>query len=70
MTWVQLAPMGSPDVVCLYKSKFIAFEVKRPKEKQEPEQIKVENEIKQAGGYYFVVRSVGEVKDILGGYKD
>jgi hypothetical protein len=64
-SWVQLAPKGSPDIIVCYQSKFISFEVKKPKEKQDPEQKKSEDKIKRSGGYYFVVRSVGEVKEIF-----
>lgn len=57
---------GVPDIICCYKGKFIAFEVKRDTK------CKASNlqdfqmwQIKNSGGSAFVVSSVEEVDSIL-----
>ena len=58
---------GCPDiVVCSKGGIFIGLEVKTPKGRQSPGQVIAEQEIKDAGGEYFIVRSVGDVKEIFG----
>ena len=56
---------GIPDIICCYRGRFVAFEVKtatgRPSKLQE---IAI-SKIKAAKGEAFIVRSVEETKEIL-----
>lgn len=56
---------GIPDIVCCYKGRFIAFEVKVPDGKSTPLQDATIKRIREAGGVAEVVRSVDEVKEII-----
>ena len=57
---------GLPDIVVLYSGKFIGLEVKTPTGRQSTAQKNAENYIKDAGGEYHIVRSVTDVKRIVG----
>lgn len=54
---------GIPDIICCYKGRFIAFEVKTEKGKATKLQEATIEKIKMAGGTAVIVRSVREVKD-------
>ena len=56
---------GIPDIICCYKGKFVAFEVKRQKVKPTKLQEAVIQRIWDAEGLAYVVRSVDEVKKIM-----
>lgn len=56
---------GIPDIVCCYKGRFIAFEVKAPDGKLTALQDATIKKIREAGGVAEVVRSVDEVKEII-----
>jgi penicillin-binding protein-related factor A (putative recombinase) len=56
---------GVPDIICCYKGKFIAFEVKAPDGKTTVLQDATIKRIRGAGGSAYVVRSVEEVKSII-----
>ena len=57
---------GVPDILCCYWGKFYAFEVKTPDGKLLPHQ-KLQGElIRIAGGQWYVVTSVDDVKKALG----
>lgn len=58
---------GIPDILCCYKGQFIAFEVKTKKGRVSKLQKVVIEKINKAGGVACVVRSVNEVKDVIGG---
>ena len=58
---------GIPDVICCYKGKFIAFEVKTLTGKLSKLQKITIKRINEAGGIAFKVTSIDEVKDILKG---
>ena len=57
---------GCPDILCCYQGRFIGLEVKA--EDKKPSLIQeIQGElIKRAGGEYWVVRSVADVKNALG----
>lgn len=64
---VKGAKAGFPDILVLYKGRFIGLEVKTQKGKQNDNQIIMEREIKKNGGEYYVVRSIVDVdKALLG----
>lgn len=56
---------GIPDIICCYKGKFMAFEVKTPQGKLSKLQEITLNRINEAGGMAFKVTSLNEVKGIL-----
>ena len=56
---------GLPDICATFSGKSVYFEVKTEKGKQSFPQKQAEKSIKAAGGYYFIVRSVRELKDAI-----
>ena len=62
---ISASHSGIPDILCCYKGKFIAFEVKQPgRVPTALQQMNIDN-ITLAGGYAYVVSSVTEVKNII-----
>ena len=55
---------GVPDIIVIRDGWFIGLEVKRPNTKQSPAQKDFEKGCKDAGGEYWVVRSIEDVKEI------
>ena len=58
---------GIPDIICCYKGKFMAFEVKTPKGKLSKLQEITIKRINEVGGMAVKVTSLQEVKDVLKG---
>jgi len=56
---------GCPDIIVCFKGKFIGFEVKTDKGKQSDRQKDAEEDIKNAGGRYYIVRSIDDVEKII-----
>lgn len=56
---------GCPDITLLVNGKFFGLEIKAPWKQQSQAQKEAEQQIKNAGGEYFVVFSVAQVKTIL-----
>ena len=63
----QFGTAGIPDIIICYRGKFIALEVKAPGREPTALQKLVLNRITDAGGIATVVRSVTEVRAIVGG---
>ncbi len=61
----QYGTAGIPDIICCYRGKFIAFEVKVGKNQATALQNITIRDIIHAGGYALVVRSVAEVQDVI-----
>lgn len=61
----QYGTAGIPDLICCYKGKFIAFEVKTDTGKATVLQRLTIRQIQNAGGYACIVRSVDDVKKII-----
>ena len=61
---------GVPDLICCYKGRFIALEVKAPDGKPTALQDATIRRITGAGGIARIVRSLEEVKDIITELKD
>lgn len=57
---------GLPDICAIKEGVFYGLEVKTAKGKQSQSQKYAEEQIKQAGGQYHVVRSIADVKEIMG----
>lgn len=62
---VKGATPGFPDILVLFKSRFIGLEVKTDKGKQNENQKNMESEIKKHGGEYYIVRSIDDVEKIF-----
>lgn len=58
---------GIPDIICCYRGKFVAFEVKTEQGRLSKLQEVMIERIRQAGGVAAKVTSLAEVKDILKG---
>lgn len=56
---------GTPDIIAVIDGLFVGFEVKTPRGKQSPDQVLFEKRLTNAGGRYFVVRSVDETRSHL-----
>lgn len=58
---------GDPDMVVCKDGRFIALEMKAKSGRQSPIQMKREQEIKESGGEYYLIRRLEEVKEIIEG---
>lgn len=56
---------GEPDLVCCYKGRFVAFELKVDKNKPSTLQLEKIEDIKRAGGIALPVYSINEIKETL-----
>ena len=63
--WFSTGRPGWPDVTCCVRGRFVGLEAKTGTGKQSKEQKECQEEIERAGGLYFVVRSLGDVKRIM-----
>ena len=62
----RMGKRGSPDfIIWLPKGKIICLEVKNERGKQNINQLEFEIKLKQLGHFYFIVRSVDEVEQII-----
>lgn len=57
--WMQLAPNGTADILGLVRGgRFVALEVKLPKEQPNPDQLAFGRRVVELGGFFAVVRSI------------
>lgn len=56
---------GIPDIICSYKGRFIAFEVKTENGKATELQKAMIEKINKSGGIALIVRSTQDVKDAI-----
>jgi hypothetical protein len=65
---------GLPDIVCCVPKKtdngrtvgvFIGLEIKTEKGRQSPAQKEAQKQIEEAGGHYYIIRSLKDVKEII-----
>ena len=66
---ISASKSGIPDLLVLYKGKFIALEVKTPNKKNNVSDLQEHNinEIIKNGGLAFVVWELNQVKEIIKG---
>ena len=57
----RFGSLGSPDIVCVEKGKYIGIEVKKKGGWQNPNQKEFEGRLRLAGGEYLLVHSLEEV---------
>ncbi len=65
----QFGTAGIPDIICCYKGRFIAFEVKVGKNSPTVLQALTIKQILKAGGYALVVRCVDDVKTVISAFE-
>lgn len=58
-------PAGIPDIICCYRGRFLALEVKQEKGRVTKLQDATLRRIRDADGKAYVVRSVDDVKKII-----
>jgi len=61
VSWMQLAPKGTPDRLALYKSWSVWIEVKRTGGRVSPEQRDMHKRIREAGGFVIIAESIDDV---------
>lgn len=64
---ISASQAGVPDVICCYRGRFVAVEVKRPETLKNVSRLQAYNldKITEAGGIGFVACSVEQVKKVL-----
>ena len=69
---ISASKSGIPDLLVLYKGKFIALEVKTPDKKNNVSDLQQHNidEIVKNGGLAFVVWELNQVKEIIKGLEN
>ncbi len=63
--YIRMAPAGTADILCCYRGRFVAIEVKAPKGKPSDKQREFLHSINEAGGIGFIARSVDDVQHHL-----
>lgn len=56
---------GFPDIVAIVNGYFVGLEVKNEKGKASVHQLEMKKQVENAGGYYFIVRSIEDVKKAI-----
>jgi hypothetical protein len=59
----KYTPRGLPDIIVIKDGRFVGLEVKKKGSYQTPDQKEFELQIKEAGGEYYVVRSIENVQE-------
>lgn len=60
----KYTPRGLPDIIIVKDGWFVALEVKKKGTYQSKEQKEFEANVKAAGGEYYVVRSIDDVREV------
>lgn len=56
---------GSPDYILIIGGRFVGFEVKTEKGRQSDSQKIFEEKLREAGGFYFIIRSIEDAEKAL-----
>ena len=56
---------GCPDVSAIYNGKYYGLEIKSSKGRQSPAQKEAQEQIEEAGGLYYLIRSLKDIKEII-----
>jgi hypothetical protein len=64
--FMHFGAVGSPDIFVVVKGKIVGFEVKGQGKYPSEAQVHFGDSLTKAGGFYYVVRSLDEVTNILG----
>jgi hypothetical protein len=60
--FVKFGKVGMPDIVAVFKGRYIGIEVKGPKGFQSRVQTEFQVELEKAGGIYILARSIEDVQ--------
>jgi len=60
----KYAKNGVPDIILVKRGEFIGLEVKLLKRKQSKVQIEFQDELRQAGGKYYLITSIEDLQNI------
>lgn len=63
--WINNNKKGTPDIIICYEGYFIAFEIKSKKGTQTLDQKVTEFKIKKTGGFYYIIKNVEDIQNIL-----
>ena len=63
--YVKTGRPGVPDIVACLRGRFVGLEVKTASGRQSKDQKRAEKDIQWAGGEYYIVRSVDDVRRIV-----
>jgi len=58
---VRFGALGSPDIVCIVKGRYVGIEVKGTDGRQRDSQIEFQEQLEKAGGKYILARSLDDV---------
>jgi len=62
---VRFGGVGSADILCCYRGRFIGVECKAAGGRQSPLQARWQKKLEAAGGLYFLARSVEDVSEAV-----
>lgn len=62
--FIRFGAIGSPDICLVKDGFFIGLEIKAPKGRQSEGQILFQKRLKEAGGEYYIIRSIDDLKNI------
>lgn len=62
--FIRFGAVGSPDICLVKDGFFIGLEIKTSKGKQSDGQKQFEKKLKEAGGEYYIVKSLDDLKEI------
>lgn len=60
-SYIPSQSIGSPDIVCIIKGKYVGLEVKRPGGKQSEHQKEFQQNLERAGGTYILTSSLDDL---------
>lgn len=63
--YVRFGFPGSPDIICVIEGYFVGIEVKGPRGVQSDDQKLFQQALTDAGGIYFLVRSIDEAMEAI-----
>jgi hypothetical protein len=61
----KFGEVGSPDIICVVRGRFIGIECKTPTGKLNDNQLDFKERLEEAGGMYVVARSLDDISNIL-----
>ena len=62
---MRFGASGSPDIIAVIDGKYIGFEIKDIKGKQSENQVIFQEALEQAGGKYYLIRTIDEFLNII-----
>jgi hypothetical protein len=63
--YIKNSQKGAPDIILCKNGLWLGLEIKSPDGKQSPDQKIAEKEIRDAGGHYFLIKTIDEFNKII-----